>query len=130
MADTFTLDTSGRVAGTFEGLAVWYEFDDLHAFTQGYVGTGLSEWHAALLARAISRRCTVVLPQFRHLAPATLAEMMADCARARTTPPGMINSTTDGRIFWKQRQDGMWSAFPPVTLYLGDDSLIYQRVAS
>lgn len=47
----FALDTSGRVAGDVGGLAVWYEFEDLLPFAQGYIEAlfadlSASDWYS------------------------------------------------------------------------------------
>jgi hypothetical protein len=67
--ETFILDTSGRVAGDIDGLAVWYEFDDLTPFAQGYVADHLEGLN---LLNGLSLG-------FRDLASETLQSMISDC---------------------------------------------------
>lgn len=69
-------------------------------------------------------------PGFRHLAPETLAAMLKDCeAFVRSCHPSYADMArpVGGRNLWVGRQGGTYPAFPPLTLYLGDDGLIYQK---
>ncbi len=72
------------------------------------------------------------------LAPATLAAMLKDC-EAMTSPPHVFRYDKEtGMKNWHMRQEGwpfysggpsLREQFPPLTLYLADDGLIYQREA-
>ncbi len=73
-------------------------------------------------ARAGHYKATPRVFGFRHLAPATLSRIIGDCE-------GHGGSTAeDGRRFYALRQMGDWGeAFPPLTVTLGEDGLIYLR---
>lgn len=128
-----TFDTSGGVIIPGKGLDTLIRWPNLDAFTQGYVEAAFASFRAGDIGHwddASARKIG-----FRHLAPATLAAMMADC-EADKAMGERIGSGEDrsskraGQKFWKERQTGNLFDCPPLTLFLGDDGLIYQRVAS
>lgn len=72
---------------------------------------------------------------FLHLAPATLERIIGDCEVALADKLcGYSNHPQTGEMFWKDRQanqlNGMAPHFPPLTVTLGEDGLIYLGVAS
>jgi hypothetical protein len=150
----FTLDTSGRVAGNLEGLAVWYEFEDLDPFTQGYI--------EALFASDVVDDDPEVPPLtlgrlkgFSDLAPETLQRIVTDCERFDVAqdddgdwllvPPAEITVFSEPGEPWLVTDDAMrgadwsstedvrracgrylWGAFA-LAPYLGDDGKVYLR---
>lgn len=131
------LDTSGIVKGPFNctGYADW---DDLTLFAQGYV--------EALFSDGVSLTNGAMIPRvplgFSDIAPETLARIMKDCERALTTQL-WGNSAVDGRLFWSERTEelfsGFWGGqqtllcedlFPPLTPYLGGDGKVYLRATA
>jgi hypothetical protein len=129
----FTLDTSGFVEGPPQGVRTkrfWWK--DLTPFQQGYV-------EAALRPReGLYYPLTSRFAGFSDLAPETLAAMLKDCASFVNYVDGLGSSALgarEGARFWNGRNsgalgDGAWAAaFPPVTLYLGDDGRVYAREA-
>lgn len=139
---TFQLDTSGSVLLTLPPNDVFKHvfWPDLVPFTQGYVEAlfaNLRDGDLGYLPLASIKRDL----RFDRLAPATLAQIMADCERARKvldSYPGRPDlETLQGRDFWNARQAGganHWAnavvPFPPLTPYLGDDGLIYLKDAT
>jgi hypothetical protein len=105
-AEAPALDTSGRVAGNFEGLAVWYEFEDLTPLAQGYITAMLRDWVSRVDAnrsqRSVYLRPSVV--SFTDLAPETLATILKDCEAALPFYRGRDEFT--GALFWRDRQEG------------------------
>lgn len=132
----YTLNTSGRVAGVEGGLAVWYEFDDLAPFAQGYVE---ALFRGVQVRNAIGARIPPGSPipallrnRFSDLAPETLALIRRDCERAEALsvwPFGRLYNpnTAGGTVFWADRQDGAVAGhgFPPLTVTLGDDGKVH-----
>jgi hypothetical protein len=135
---TFTLDTSGAVVtahgGDVGSLAVWYEFDDLSPFVQGYT--------EAMFASAVgtpefwANDRNAGYPDgvgFSDLAPETLAAILKDCEAFTNEVDGLparLQTADAGRTFWMRRQDGARPGFPPLTPYLGEDGLVYLRGAA
>jgi hypothetical protein len=128
---TFTLDTSGEVelrvhSAVRPELRQFVAWSNLAPFEQGYV--------EGLFATTEDEGSTSLrdVRAFSDLAPETLARIMEDCASASTNP--WFSYTPDangGRQFWVERRNralrGEGHRFPPLTLHLADDGLIYFR---
>lgn len=126
----FVLDTSGAVHGVIasDGDLCANLWSDLSPFTQGYI--------EALFAGVVdgSTRLTGnldLIPDewaFRHLAPETLARIIADCEAfaAGGLNDGAAYDVGTGRQFWEARQKGLWVTIdlPPLTVQLGDDGKV------
>lgn len=136
---TLTLDASGtvpvQVTPASHQNVGWI---DLDAFAQGYVEAALRDADKELrhgiavgdLAGSTQDNQLRTLG-FRHLAPDTLAAMMADCATIikRTGWADLRESV--GREAWRLRQAStFFYGLRPITLYLGEDGLIHHREAS
>jgi hypothetical protein len=133
------LDTSGRVAGDIDGLAVWYEFEDLSPSAQGYV--------EALFASAWADEDELIAdligafdgpagmfderdergPQFTDLSPEALTMILRICgpdAEGYVGPTsatmGYANNVEDGARFWKDQQAGVWASYRPLRVFLND----------
>lgn len=134
----FQLDTSGVVRAHEH----WAEGDevvrwtDLTPFAQGYVeamfaglfdtAASLGEWVAHIaLSEGVQRE-----PRFSDLAPATLARIVEDCERWSASSSRQDPDARSGRDFWAIRQRPNPYGFPPLTLHLADDGLIYLRAAA
>lgn len=128
---TFTLDTSGEVicpaiiamTGEPDAIFLTYRWTDLDAFTQGYV--------AALMAEVVLEHNSLIphVPlRFADLAPETLTTILRDCAA--TTAGKADLPAVWGANFWRNRQAGEISAFPPLTPYLGEDGKVRLRLAT
>ncbi len=123
---TFKLDTSGAIIPlNLHGeqaphlAAIW---EDLDPFVQGYV--------EALLRPAYEPGVFIDAFHFTDLAHETLARIKEDCERF-TVLYGEWPLPEHGRGFWIGRQKDKHSPeFEPLTLYLGDDGLIYLRDAA
>lgn len=121
---TFTLDTSGRVITELsEAFETYYEWRDLDAFTQGYIGALFESEGAELRTanRAIALAETGLTPDddeseesaaafealypvgFSDLAPETLARIIADCAAFQTATAGEADN---GKSLWRYLQHG------------------------
>lgn len=136
----FTLDTSGYVKKPGREGSPWaddkWTWSTLDPFTQGYVRRALED-NAPEINATINARCLDLGEDrppvaFSDLAPETLAAMMKDCAAylaLHSVPETAANYSSLGRDFWHDRQSGRCPAFPPLTLYLGDDGKVYQREA-
>lgn len=66
---------------------------------------------------------------FSELAPETLARIIADCEAWRREFAGRTAETSADRPnmggeFWRIRQEGKRSTFPPLTVQLGDDGKV------
>lgn len=150
---TFKLDTSGRVAGALsDGLAVWYEFDDLTPFAQGYVEAMFASLSAQLREQSdLAARHAKQTPvgdirgfcedsvwsrrfaeqaaglAFSDLAPETLAAILEDCERFRGRTASKCSKV--GALFWKNRSAGYLSddGWTPLTPTLGEDGKVYLR---
>lgn len=113
-------DASGTVNmagyGRPAGFASYIAWADLDAFTQGYI--------EAMFLSFGHTRCG-----FRHLSPEALARVIADCEAWRGQFYGRTHSLSKdrpdmGREFWRIRQEGKRSTFPPLTVQLGDDGKV------
>lgn len=123
------LDTSGRVECTGPACichaAAW---EQISPFAQGYI-EALFASHSISRYRSDEDR-TYSHGAFDMLAPETLARIIADCeARiAGLSPQSYPNATRlsvrDGHLFWQHRQEGVHSAFPPLTVQLGGDGKV------
>lgn len=135
----FVLDTSGEVhcPGFFHKFSrIPVRWSDLDPFTQGYVEALLRAANDVAWPAYGSKPPppSILDVRFSDLAPETLAAILKDCADfygGEVKPlPGSFNQSTamDGRLFWIVRQDGGYPVkFPPLTVFLGDDGLIYLR---
>lgn len=126
---TFQLDTSGRVEcpTSFQpiGWAIW---SDLTPFAQGYVEAMFSDFGRV----AMIRNYTATIAGFRHLAPATVERIIADCVGALTLPYlNLGNAYNDnaagGACYWSDRQAGLIKGRRPQAVFLSDDGLIMLR---
>lgn len=141
----FQLDASGGV-GPMPGWAKpvpecnrFIYWSDLSPFCQGYVeamfADGIRDGYEATADFSTPRHILSARSShlgFRHLAPATLSRIIADCeGLQKLTPPNWGESFAAGELAWKCRAGG-WVGFrdeyPPLTPYL-DDGLIYLREA-
>lgn len=123
----FQLDTSGAVTltGFDNGKPLVVEWRDLSPFTQGYIEAAFRFMHDYLGLRA-GRYAPLA---FSDLAPETLARIIADCevwisgfvGRTRLAAPDRADM---GCEFWRIRQAGRRSTFPPLTVQLGDDGKV------
>lgn len=150
MAQQFTLETSGRVAGDYAGLTVWYEFGDLSPFAQGYVEALLRDYghvcegrprgsgeHPMLRSMIMAHRQAA----FSDLHPEALAMILRDCEWAESFlsqgnmfARGLVKS--EGERFWQTRKAGEWVSgrpapvtFKPLTIYLDDAGKVRLEVA-
>lgn len=69
------------------------------------------------------------LPTFSDLAPETLARIIADCVEREdgwrySNILIRKDDATEGSLFWRERQMGASTAFPPLTVQLGDDGKV------
>ena len=123
---TFQLDTSGYVEGRPQGVRTRRIYwKDLTPFAQGYVEAMFSDLGRTLIVR--NRVGEIV--GFRHLAPATVERIIADCERFGELPVGEHGLSEAGITFWQARQWGYLrhDKFPPLVPYLSDDGLIMLR---
>jgi hypothetical protein len=162
----FTLDTSGTVGervtgdmyrrgyalGPLKGRAL--SWDDLTPFQQGCAKAALRSAQLAIWANP-TKHGSFTRVGFRHLAPETLARIIADCERFAATfdMTRLAGRESDaGRAFWVTRNrifggtvagsfyDAEWNAglegdhlalvaktFPPLTPYFGDYGHVYLR---
>lgn len=128
MTSEFSLDTSGRIAGHHGGLAVWYEFEDLSLFAQGYVEAALST-----LTQGDEEDGLYWVARFSDLAPATHAAMLKDCNEwAGEIAQQTYSAETEGRRFYERRSQGHYMnlGLRPLTLFIGDDGRVYQKVST
>lgn len=153
MTDTFTLDTSGYV--NLDPRAVFPDWDvdehgcvlrwdDIGALPYGQLAQGCIKAAIKSLdappTRNVQRRGVYNLSGgtyralgFSDLAPATLARILQDCASFENIAVGLGLTKLgerEGRHFYAGRNNGTLqgafaAAFPPLTLRLGDDGLIY-----
>lgn len=119
---TLELDTSGRVAGHHAGLSVWYEFDDLSPFMQGYVEALFAELQRLLDAQ---RYGIWARAAYHMLAPETLKRIMKIIAAHDARYPVAIRGSITAQRLAGQ---GLWRG-TPLTPYLGDDGKVYLREA-
>lgn len=123
-----TLDTSGVVCVVDDpadryGFREFY-WTDLSPFAQGYIEAALRDY----LMRNLGPLASGDILGFSDLAPETLAAMMKDCERYLSHGRRReLQQPQDGAALWETRQMDISPAFPPITLYLGDDGRIYQR---
>lgn len=128
------LGTSGRVAGDIDGLAVWYEFEDLSPFAQGYV-EALFASHRQDLGTATyyaNDQREWRDAAFSDLAPEALAMILADCDRWIQLYPATGRGTANGARFWELRNLQLITRtdFPPLRVYLNDDGKVSLSQAS
>jgi hypothetical protein len=116
------LDTSGRVAGTHAGIAVWYEFEDLSPFQQGYVEALFADMRR--LGIEGHREFEYRDNRFSDLSPAALAMIIRDCEGQAKAYTDRVPDTVDGGIFWSGRQGWRLRGFPPLTITLSDGGKI------
>lgn len=124
---TFQLDTSGAVrlvpaASDPDGpIYTWDRFDP---FTQGYVGALFA---SNVYALSSMDKGPLKLAGFSDLAPATLGKILEDCASCMNAPgcSPMPDEPGHGAIFWELRQRSQLPAWPPLTVSLSDDGLVY-----
>ncbi|MCR5876962.1 hypothetical protein [Phenylobacterium sp. J367] len=127
--EAFTLDTSGYVTAqrATSGGPFTFSWSDLTPFQQGYV----EALFASIAARATREAGWRDVPYgFHHLAPETLARILKDCEAYQGRYLAMQLTGSDatwGRYFWADRQNGIYADWPPLTVTLGDDGLIYLR---
>lgn len=129
------LDTSGHVQLTNTKWVRCVQWSDLTPFTQGYV-EALFAAHQSDLREPVQFGTGFAYPPFgfRHLAPATLARIIEDCAAVLKIVDLYADpekARNQGVVFWTARQNGRWElrAVAPLTPHLGDDGLIYTREA-
>ena len=138
----FTFDTSGAVEvqpmSETEG-SIRIRWSDLSPFAQGYIEAAFASASVPNTPNLTHRGVYMITPNgdrravaFSDLAPETLAAMLGDCEAVREGSLAAYKRRTPhaGGLFWETRKRGGLSAFPPITLYLGDDGRIYQREAS
>lgn len=119
----FTLDTSGAirlVPARSDPDGPIYRWSDLTPFAQGYV--------EAMLASVDRSVGGFSFPAFSDLAPATLSRIIGDCEAADHLRPGVSaeGDRASGAQFHAMRQSGLFAVrFPPLTVSLGEDGLIY-----
>jgi hypothetical protein len=142
-ASSFKLDTFGAVSSVPGVSAIdapsYTTWRNLTPFAQGYVEAMLTPnpydvrsmgWRADC-PRCVASKFTCddhhrVKLGFSDLAPATLSRIIGDCERYRALNKRTPDWTCDGRYFWERRQsDGCDTGFPPLTVSLGEDGLIY-----
>jgi hypothetical protein len=131
MSATVKLDTSGAVfTPTSPKHVRGTRWSDLDPFTQGYVEAMFASGRPLIALRGATQN-PFRPPAFRDLAPSALARIMKDCAEVIAAVPTspMPNTAANGQIFWQLRQVGQFNLWPPLTVYLGGDGLIYLRDA-
>lgn len=128
----FTLDTRGGVIVPGEGLDTFWRFDSLTPFAQGYVEAMFASSDLPLAWDEVSPGCVAERDAgFRHLAPASLSRIIGDCEAMlevmRAAGSAFPETPKEGRIAWDDRQADNWigHTFPPLTVSLGEDGLIY-----
>lgn len=142
--EAFALDTSGYVQCPApdqkpnESTGCWF-WDDLSPFAQGYIDALFASLWDPVFQKPVLRSGPIDFRgvAFRHFAPETLADILADCDRYCREWGWDDQCAEIGGDLWRDRQqrfagwpraDELSEDFPPVTLlYLGDDGLIYQR---
>lgn len=133
---SFQLDPSGSIA-LIEPEARVTIWDDLDAFTQGYVealfaseratDVTKADWLPDAEAVAAPGSCTLPCDVgFSDLAPETLARIIVDCeAISRMGLPAKSeHHPRAGRSAWEWRQMQQLPGFPPLTVQLGDDGKV------
>lgn len=144
----FTLDTGGEVTTqdrpeAYGGVYCW---SDLSPFAQGYVEAlfaSFERWPSTTFGDAkypalpnVSGHGVTIGLGFSDLSPEALALIIRDCERAlRTSLWG--NSVRDGRLFWSERTEelfsGFWGGqqtllcetlFPPLRPFLNEDGKV------
>jgi hypothetical protein len=133
---TQQIDMSGAV-DALQGIGtVWYA-DDLKPFVQGAIKAALEEL-TERIRRTLKPGLNFFIPRFTDLAPETLAWFIAEGERflvwAKNHCGVDYNNEADGRWYWEARQRGGLAPdapnFPPTTLTVRDDGLIYVGEAS
>lgn len=126
MSEAFTLDTSGVVTyfDTTTHHTNSIQWSDLSPFAQGCV-EGLFE--ASMDALMCGGWITSAEPGYSKLAPAFLARIIRDCeafeARYLSTQLTCTPETW-GRWFWADRQNGIYSDWPPLRIFLNDQGQV------
>lgn len=137
VAGVFKLDTSGIVLPFARYDPKWnaapcgYQWPDLTPFQQGAVEAALTALNNSRSYMPGDGMTGARELGFSDLAPATLARIMEDCGdRPSAFAPG--HDRACGRNYWNGVASGQYAASgtPPLTLYLGDDGLIYLREAA
>lgn len=115
---TFQLDTSGAV------LLPHPTPED--PFTQGYIEAALKGyWRDRWRELQFGGEPDSYPYAFSDLAPETRARIIADCETAHHFVSEFDNTREDGARFWKGGERlGEPSAFPPLTIQLGDDGKV------
>lgn len=126
---TFQLDTTGSVGpvpGWIATCSRFVRWEDLDAFTQGYVEAAFGDWNRDVRIAIQAARYSRQRSGFRHLAPETLARIIADCKEFQSRPTRWVDTVASGRAWWADRQSGFWTLgnFPPLTVQLGDDGKV------
>ena len=140
----YQLDTSGTVwlpswdenGQVIAGGLAWF-WHTLDPFMQGYVEALFADLRQGY-AHVCDDANDTLLKGFSDLAPATLARIVEDCAKARVRFPGWGFRALQGRCFYEDRQSGFaeeahrsWliERFLPLTPYLADDGKVHLREA-
>jgi len=129
----FQLDTSGYVQCPApdqkpnESTGCWF-WSDLTPFAQGYVEALFSSAEHPGYLDVEPGNCDAGHMQvgFRHLAPETLARVIADCERQSEVYTDRNPDRVDGGVFWSGRQHNVLvgRGFPPLIVTLGDDGKV------
>lgn len=127
----FELDTGGvvRMAERAPGSInrhVW-RWSDLLPFEQGYGGAMARELYERLIREGWTHEAALAAAAFRNWSPSTLAAIRKDCS-AFMKERRVTDLRAEGERFWKARQIGAHIVYPPLTLSLGDDGLVYAGV--
>lgn len=121
------LDTSGDVgpmpAGSMnERFLKWNELD---AFTQGYIEAMFAAEAEALNKGRIGARLPLRRVAFRDLASETLARIISDCEGYQSFAASSNLLAMCGKNFWKWRNEGRYGdRFSPLNAQLGDDGKV------
>ncbi|MBP7704158.1 MAG: hypothetical protein KA105_02595 [Caulobacter sp.] len=126
---TFELDTSGSVSYRVHGLMQTKIWSDLTPFAQGYVEAMFAD---EATQDALMDENGRVRFGFRHLAGDTLKRIVEDCEALRGVGR---NSRVNGYACFQRRQEQapcgpfeeVWTGFPPVTVFLSDEGLIFLK---
>lgn len=97
-------------------------WDDLNAFTQGYIEALFAD-HSVSRYRSDEGR-TYSHGAFDMLAPEALERIIADCEVLRRAQWGDKSALIGGWI-WQERQIGHLNRFPPLTVQIDGDGKVY-----